>query len=347
MKGGPGLPDKFSPWDSSMPAWENQLSEEEVWKVILYIYATVAERKNPTIPASSTEPTLDRGKQVYAQKCSVCHGDSGKGDGPSADYSSPRPRNFTKSHIKIRSTPFGKIPTDRDIFDIISTGLPATTMPGWAHLPAQDRWSLVLFIKSLGKKYKKFVDKGKVHKPIVVPDPLPFTLESLASGKELFAQNCSGCHGLKGRSDGPSTIKVVDIASDAIWPRNLGKPWTFRRGASRKELFLTLRTGLSTTAMPQFSTRIFNDQQIWDIVHYVQILSPSQKPAIKKLFKVEKVQGELPLKPDNPVWQKVTSSYFPLAGQIIQSKKSYFPTVDSLSVKAVHNGEENRIFWIG
>ena len=37
MKGGQGLPGKFGPWDSAMPAWENQLTEEEVWKVILYI----------------------------------------------------------------------------------------------------------------------------------------------------------------------------------------------------------------------------------------------------------------------------------------------------------------------
>ena len=40
MKGGPGLPEKFAPWNSSMPAWENQLTEDEVWKVILYIYST-------------------------------------------------------------------------------------------------------------------------------------------------------------------------------------------------------------------------------------------------------------------------------------------------------------------
>ncbi|MBI3092611.1 MAG: cytochrome c [Candidatus Tectomicrobia bacterium] len=37
-KGGPGLPDQSTPWNSAMPAWENMLSTDEIWKVVLYIY---------------------------------------------------------------------------------------------------------------------------------------------------------------------------------------------------------------------------------------------------------------------------------------------------------------------
>jgi len=36
--GGPGLPAEAAPWISSMPVWENFLTEEEVWKVILFMY---------------------------------------------------------------------------------------------------------------------------------------------------------------------------------------------------------------------------------------------------------------------------------------------------------------------
>jgi len=344
MKGGQGLPEKFAPWDSAMPAWENQLTEEDVWKVILYIYTRASEKKNTVTPVSQPEPTLEKGKEIYREKCAWCHGDSGKGDGPSAAYSSPQPRNFTKSHIKIRSTAFGKIPTDQDLFDRITLGMPGTTMPDWSYLSISDRWSLVLYLKSLGRKYKRFVDKGKVHEPILVPDPPPFTLKSLASGKELFLQNCSGCHGVKGRSDGASTHKIVDIGSNAIWPRNLSKPWTFRRGNSRKQLFMTLRTGLSTTAMPRFSPRIFNDQQIWDIVHYVQTLSPSKKPGINKIIKVNNITGEVPLNPQDPVWKFVEPYFIPLGGQVMNSKKSYFPTVDNVIVKSIHNNDEISIY---
>src|SRR5262249_26801243 len=37
-KGGPGLPDASTPWDSAMPVWENFLTENETWQVILSLY---------------------------------------------------------------------------------------------------------------------------------------------------------------------------------------------------------------------------------------------------------------------------------------------------------------------
>lgn len=36
--GGPGLPKEASPWISSMPIWQDFLTEDEVWKVILFLY---------------------------------------------------------------------------------------------------------------------------------------------------------------------------------------------------------------------------------------------------------------------------------------------------------------------
>lgn len=38
LKGGPGLPREGGPSISAMPAWENELTEDEVWKVILFLY---------------------------------------------------------------------------------------------------------------------------------------------------------------------------------------------------------------------------------------------------------------------------------------------------------------------
>jgi mono/diheme cytochrome c family protein len=37
-KGGPGLPREGTPWNSAMPAWEDILTEEEIWSVILFLY---------------------------------------------------------------------------------------------------------------------------------------------------------------------------------------------------------------------------------------------------------------------------------------------------------------------
>jgi hypothetical protein len=37
-KGGPGLPREGAPWNSAMPAWEEFLTEEEIWSVIIFLY---------------------------------------------------------------------------------------------------------------------------------------------------------------------------------------------------------------------------------------------------------------------------------------------------------------------
>lgn len=44
VKGGAGLPAEGTPWLSSMPAWERILTEDEVWKVTLFIYAYTGNR---------------------------------------------------------------------------------------------------------------------------------------------------------------------------------------------------------------------------------------------------------------------------------------------------------------
>ena len=43
-KGAPGLPQESGPWASAMPAWENFLTEEEIWEVILFLYDYTDQR---------------------------------------------------------------------------------------------------------------------------------------------------------------------------------------------------------------------------------------------------------------------------------------------------------------
>ena len=58
-KGGPGLPREGTPWNSAMPVWENYLTEDEIWSVVIFLYdqtgmkprrweASPEEQKNPT-----------------------------------------------------------------------------------------------------------------------------------------------------------------------------------------------------------------------------------------------------------------------------------------------------------
>jgi len=42
--GGPGLPKEGAPWISSMPVWQEILDEEQIWKVILFLYDYTGHR---------------------------------------------------------------------------------------------------------------------------------------------------------------------------------------------------------------------------------------------------------------------------------------------------------------
>jgi len=52
-KGGLGLPDQATPWDSAMPVWERDLTEEEIWKIIMAEY-DIAD-KEPRKPEGAAQ----------------------------------------------------------------------------------------------------------------------------------------------------------------------------------------------------------------------------------------------------------------------------------------------------
>lgn len=43
-KGAPGLPEESTPWASAMPAWEDILTEEDIWDVIAFLYAFTGQK---------------------------------------------------------------------------------------------------------------------------------------------------------------------------------------------------------------------------------------------------------------------------------------------------------------
>ena len=60
-KGGPGLPREGTPWNSAMPVWENYLTEDEIWSVIIFIYTQSGSRPRrweteAATPAATTRP---------------------------------------------------------------------------------------------------------------------------------------------------------------------------------------------------------------------------------------------------------------------------------------------------
>ncbi|MBI2524798.1 MAG: cytochrome c [Candidatus Rokubacteria bacterium] len=96
-------------------------------------------RKNPVPHGKKAE---EQGEKVAKVNCISCHGAKGKGDGAAAAALNPKPADWTSKKVQDE--------TDGELFWKISSGRGA--MPPWKHLPENDRWAVVHFIRSLKGK---------------------------------------------------------------------------------------------------------------------------------------------------------------------------------------------------
>jgi len=120
-----------------------------VESAVLVAPSAVAE----TIAGHRPSPDLAVGRAAYQQHCARCHGVEGRGDGYDAKRLYPRPRDLTEGIFKFRSTATGTTPTDEDLFNTLTNGLPGTGMPDWSHLDEGARWQLVAYLTSLSAAF--------------------------------------------------------------------------------------------------------------------------------------------------------------------------------------------------
>ena len=371
-KGGPGLPKESTPWNSAMPAWEDRLTEEEIWQVVYYLYETTghpprvmeSHAARPTAPspvsgllaggaaafgprpASAQGGDVALGKQVYETRCAGCHGVGGKGDGPAAELLVPRPRDFTAGKYKIRTTA-GPLASDQDLLRIVTEGMPGTSMPAWRALPEKERSAVVAYIKSFAETYKD----AKIE-PVAPPKEVASSDASIRRGKKMFdAFECVKCHGQAGRGDPAPGSDLKDDWGHPIRPANLHRPWNFRGGLERKDVVMRLLTGVAGTPMPAIADSLedyrksdekdadVRDASIWDLANYVRTLGPD-RAGLASVQPISPVTGEVPDDPNAEFWAKRPGAAFPLVGQVIVEPRNFNPTVDMVTTRAVYTEQE-------
>jgi cytochrome c oxidase cbb3-type subunit 2 len=249
-------------------------------------------------PSAGAEASAQvaEGQGVYERYCVGCHGVSGDGNGPAASMLIVKPRDFTKGVFKFRSTPSGELPTDEDLYRIITRGVYRTSMPAWGLLPEHERLAVIAYVKGF---YPEWSARGP-STPIYIPEP-PETLGSEASvkrGRELYEMlECTACHGESGRGDGAS---AATLPPDA-WG-NKQKPFDFTKGRLKsgptvKDVYRTFMTGVSGTAMPSYSD-IFaepDEENIfagdaWNLVSYILSLRTTVSGDVSLAADKEKVK---------------------------------------------------------
>src|SRR5271156_4621861 len=160
-------------------------------------FPTAEYRPNPALYADLTWPPgahlgleTPLGARVFAERCAVCHGPDGKGNGPAAPSMFPRPRDFSSGIFKYKSTAAGEPPTDKDLVRAVCDGLPSSAMPYFAGLlSAEELAAVVQQVKSFSTAF------SRPGRPVEIPPSIPSSPESVARGKVLFAsQGCTACH---------------------------------------------------------------------------------------------------------------------------------------------------------
>jgi high-affinity iron transporter len=91
-------------------------------------------------PIITPDPT--RGAPLYAQHCSVCHGDAGAGDGPAGLGLTPPPSNLRDASRVDRLSLYA-------LYSAIGQGVEGSDMPAFAdQLDERQRWDLATYIAS-------------------------------------------------------------------------------------------------------------------------------------------------------------------------------------------------------
>jgi len=98
-------------------------------------------------PLKKTPELLSHGKKLYGQNCAVCHGVNGDGKGQLGAALKPAPTNFA---LPLKQWPITKGDMSK-IFDVITKGIPNTSMVKWDQLSEQERWALVYTVVGFAK----------------------------------------------------------------------------------------------------------------------------------------------------------------------------------------------------
>ncbi len=117
--------------------------------MITIVSGKLAQRttaQEPVLPAAP--PDAEMGLALYAERCAVCHGPLGAGDGEQAMAAGLEPRNFTDPAFLMEANP-------QVMFDVITNGSMANGMPPFGAsssnpISEADRWHLIAAVYSFG-----------------------------------------------------------------------------------------------------------------------------------------------------------------------------------------------------
>ncbi|MEX2288044.1 MAG: cytochrome c [Planctomycetaceae bacterium] len=156
--------------------------------------------------------TLKDGRRLYMTHCVHCHGTSGDGNGPTAKYLNPLPRDYRLGTFKFTSTvrvgqPGDKVRRD-DLARIVRNGIPGTYMPSFLLLGDDETVAVVEYVRWLAMR-------GELEHKLDADLEGDYTIQAVAERiegkedpKEIFANLATLV---------PQTVARASKELDAAW----------------------------------------------------------------------------------------------------------------------------------
>lgn len=197
------------------------------------------------VAVAQTGGDPDRGGQLFAENCAVCHGLDGKG------------------RVGANLNEFPGIAVDQFLKETIARGVEGSVMPAWGQanggpLSDQDIADIAAYIAGVFNATQP-IAPAPVYVPPVIPT-LPNIQADLSAGAVIYHDNCVVCHGDKGQ--GRIGAKLAKA-----WSGNIPEA-TIR---------VTVRDGVSGSVMPawgQANGGPLSDEDISNVASYVLTLQP-------------------------------------------------------------------------
>lgn len=262
-------------------------------------------------------PTLRESAELYRVQCLHCHGVSGGGDGPTAPYLEPRPRDYRNGTFKWTAVQDKARPRRQDLHDVIDQGVYMTSMPSFRRLSAAEIHGLVDYVKLLSKRGEverllrlSFEDGDPITPELVAQnystvfdrwaqaderlitfegEVPPATPERIAQGHDIFMDaakgNCFSCHGDRGLGDGVAAKELDAESGEMAWVLNewgeAAIPRNLSQGIFRgghRPIDIYRRIYAGINGTPMPATAgVLTQDEIWSVVHYVRSLSEAEE----------------------------------------------------------------------
>ncbi|HLQ58669.1 MAG TPA: c-type cytochrome [Gemmatimonadales bacterium] len=245
---------------TAMPGWKSRLSDRQRRAVLAYIktfstfFADTTQRPQPITFGSapgggSGAEALRVGRQFYDSiGCRKCHGDQGRGDGPSAPTlkdDAQHPIFAANLHENWRFNGGGSV---EDIYHRLRTGLDGTPMPSFSDLlenkflTDEQLWRVAQYVRSLSPKEAPMV-RDVIHAPLTkvlphAPDDSAWTsvdlywfplVGQIVHKERWFAPAVSGVWVKAVHTADSIALRVVwddrSASPDTAWLGHVGRVW--------------------------------------------------------------------------------------------------------------------------